>query len=354
MPKYKIVTINKIDKVTLREWSNLWQNSKSSTIFNSPEWFLACTRTFNIPSYTIYKIYLDNSLVAIFPVKIGRRFGVNVIEPLCGKYLYGSTFLVLDGDKKLFEILLREVTRHNNLFIPKINKDYAIFIKESFGNSFTVISAVSPYLSLSREPFRMISKSARKIISKLIASHSDDFLLKKIKGKKDLLQALKIMFIIENVSTKKYRGREIFSQNESRAFYTNLIKYCSKYVRIDLLYFKKKPIAYSYNFEYGNEVLGYQTAYRARYKKLIPGKIMTKYLLDKLGSDGFQKFDFGAGISSYKMEFTDTYNYLFDVYISKNYLYLLWWVLINRVRRLKQVLYPENNTHDHEYLFKEL
>jgi len=52
------------------------------------------------------------------------------------------------------------------------------------------------------------------------------------------------------------------------------------------------------------------------------------------------------------MEFTSDYRVLYNIYYSPNFFVMLWWKLINKLRRLRQIIKPKKYTRDHEFLFK--
>ena len=76
--------------------------------------------------------------------------------------------------------------------------------------------------------------------------------------------------------------------------------------------------------------------------------------MDGLNKKGVTIMDQGGGISSYKMSFANDYKLLYNVYFSHNPLTMLSWKMVNRARRIKQVIRPKKYTRDHEFLFKTL
>ena len=162
------------------------------------------------------------------------------------------------------------------------------------------------------------------------------------------------MFAIDQKSGKQRHSKDIFSNKEERDFYTNIVKYCQRFVQLCFLYYENTPIAYSFNFKNRKIYVGYQTSYLLERRKLSPGKVMIIYMLEKLKKDSADLLDLCGGISYYKQEFTLKYYFQHNLYYSKSFLVMKWWKLINLARRIKQIVFPEKFTRDHEFLFKTL
>jgi CelD/BcsL family acetyltransferase involved in cellulose biosynthesis len=171
-------------------------------------------------------------------------------------------------------------------------------------------------------------------------------------SKKEILSYLETMFDIDTNSGKKKLKRDIFSNEKEREVFRNFVLFCSQFVQICILRFDGKAIAYNFNFAFGNHYVGYHTSYLAEYKHLSPGKLVVYCLIEYLAKSNYKLLDMGEGLSTYKQEFTKDYVMQYDLYMSNNSMVLQWWKLINTARRVKQIVLPEKNTRDHEFMFK--
>ena len=112
-------------------------------------------------------------------------------------------------------------------------------------------------------------------------------------------------------------------------------------MRISFLFYENEPIVYEYGFLVNNYYVGEQIAYHNDYKKVSPGKIMLYYLLPNLVKQGVTVLDQGGGISDYKSLFSKEYRFLYNIYYSNNAVVMMWWKLINTIRRYKQLMFPK-------------
>lgn len=351
MKQYYSIIINKPDDSFIKEWQTLWERAENANIFNSYEWFLLYTEAYEIKNYEILACFKSRKLVAVLPLYKKKRFGLLVsasigdtVEP---------TFLIEKYDKKLFKHFFTNIIKKRSLYLIKVDEKAVAILRSLFPRMFFPLVSANPYISLGDDPFRFMSKSNLKNLKKMLRRNAEDIRFELYDDTNDLEKYLQMMFSLEEKSAKKLRSMDIFSKEENREFFRNMVKYCHKFVKIGILYYQDIPVAYQFGLQYRNIFLAEQTAYLFEYRKLDPGKTMLARLLNELVGTSVTKFDFGGGMSMYKREFTPEYHCFYDLYISKNVVFMLWWKSINNIRRIKQVLFPLKNTRDHEFLFSQ-
>lgn len=352
MKKYALAILKKVDAKFIADWKNLWERSDNANIFSSPEWFELSIQSGNVETYEVFACYENVKLVAVVPLSMGRKFGIPAYTLLWDAHTVNTAFLIEKNDSNVIRFLFGEIAKRRNLYLSKIDADSAKNLKSIFPNLFHPIIFTSPYLEIDSNPLKYISKRNLKDIKKVMTREGENLEFELHDADSDLESLLPLMFKIDMKSGKKQRAREIFSKEETRIFFRNLVKYCRKFVRIGVLSYKKKPIAYVFCFEYKKTFLGYQMSYLFEYRKLAPGKIMTTVLLKERLSKNVEIFDFSGGLSTYKQEFTPHFYHQYDVYFSPNNFVMAWWKLVNLARRIKKVKFPEPYTRDHEFQYK--
>lgn len=343
-----------IDEQFILEWKALWEKSANATVFNSVEWFLTCIQADSIKEFLLVAVYNKDRLVGVLPLKKSKKFFIPVVSVLSSHFQVDTAFLIEKNDSELLEALFSYLMKKYNIYIPKIDENAVTLLQTLFPQVFFTLLSVNPIISFKNDPFLSASQSTMQQIRKIIRKNADQLSFSLYDGSHNLSKQLQIMFRLEQSSSKKTRKMDIFSDKKNVTFFRTI---CRKYpdaVRIGFLYYEKKPIAYQFGFLTKNVFIAFQTAYLFDYRKLRPGKTMLYYLIAKLKEDAVTLLDFGGGISNYKLDFTHEYTLFYDFYYSNNSLILFWWKLINKARRMKQVLHPEKNTRDHEFLFKEL
>lgn len=353
MHTYTNKIITNIDESFIKEWNDLWEISENANTFNTYGWFLVTKETLKTEKFEIHACYKENRLVAVVALFFEKRFGITIASSQ-GYKPVNTPFLMKEYDEAIFKAFFGDIIKTRNIYFAKVDKNAVDILHRLFPKMFFSLISANPYLDRNENPELFLSttnhKNARRIIKKL----GNDLTFKTYDHNDDLMKYLTLLFAVEQKSEKKLRSMDIFSKEETRNFFINIVKHCSQLIKIHILYYQNNPIAYTFNFTYRNMFTGYQTSYLSEYKKFYPGKVILVHDLESLRDTTFDIFNLGGGVSSYKLEFAPTYFFLYDLYFSKNSLHMLWWKAINFARRIKQILFPIKHTRDHEFLFKTL
>lgn len=349
---YKIEVVKKVDKELQETWEALWEKAENANMYNSYPWFHTCLETGKIENYKVYLCYKNNNLVAILPLQQYRCFGIKVFGSFDKEHLVDTPFLIESYDKEIVKPFFEEILQKENIFLQKLDDKATKVVHEVFPNLFFTLMSVNPLLNLENDPFAHMSPSTLGQIKRIIHKNEDKLVFKTYRT--NLPEHLKTIFALQNNSSKKARAMDIFADEKNRVYYSNLITYCKQFVCINILYFDDKPIVYEIGAMYHNHYAGDQISYHNDYKKLSPGRLLTFYLLSHLKQEKITELDMGGGISSYKMSVAGNYRLLYNMYYSPNSIVMFWWKVINKARRVKQILFPKKFTRDHEFLFKTL
>lgn len=348
----KIYTKQSTDQEFINEWRMLWDKAENANVFNSYDWFLVCKESEKDREFEIYAYYSGNELLGVFPTYIVRRFGIKTVSSILPQFTVGMPILLEDLSKsETFEEIVKYIIKDNNLYIGKLDTKTTKFASSKFQESLLVLIFASPYIEYSNDPFKSSSRNLLKEIRRKS---------RKVKNmnytvydkNSNLEEYLEVIFNIDQNSGKRLRSRDIFSSVKTKNFYKNIAKYCKEYIYLSMVYFDDEPVAYSFNLKYKQDVLGLQCSYLHKHHKYSPGNIEKYELLIDLKGKNIDKIDFGPGMVPYKLRFTKNYAFYYDFYYSRNSLIMLWWKSINFARRCKQILFPEKNSRDHEFLFK--
>lgn len=350
--QYTTKIVTKIDESFIQEWQELWESSENANLFNSYEWFLTCLDTKIVKEYEIHVCYKDGKLVGLIPLQRYQCFGVNVYGSICREYLLDTPFLIENYNKTLIKQLFISVFKRKNIYLQKIDEKAVDILHALFPKLFFSLSSVNPILAIQDDPFENTSESTMNRLKKIIKKNSEN--LHFFDFSTNLDNHLETMFTLQKKTSKSARSLDIFANKETKAYYRSLTKNCGRFIKINFLYLDTLPIAYEYGFLYKHTYFGSQIAYHNEYKKFVPGKLIIYYLLDSLKNTGVNIVDQGGGISSYKAAFSNGYRTLYNLYYSTNNFIMMWWKVINKTRRVKQMLFPKKYTRDHEFLFKTL
>jgi len=298
----------------INDWANLWENSEYSNYINSPEWFFSTIENIDSQNTHIISIYDNNNLIAIATLLKQKKYGFEFYTFPADNFSCGMPFLIKSYDKKVLNKIISEIKKLENVFmtnIPeylvsdlKLNK-YATFDAPNFYVFLELDSIGEPIIRHKNKIF----KKAKEIMSKLNLKTYDNNLDNK---------ELETIFKIDNKSTKKKFGYNVFSDNFSKKFYKSLKKHYKEKLILNILTFNKKPIAYEIGFKVKNTYYGSQIANIEGLEKYSIGRVFVGMILDNLTKKQIKKFDFGSGDDHIKRTFTKEQISLFTVIITQN------------------------------------
>ena len=347
---YTTKILRVIDQAIITEWKNLWENAENANLYNSYEWFATCLDTKIVKEYEIHVCYKKDKLVALLPLQQYKVFGVHVWGTVNKDHLVDTAFLTESYDKNLLKYFFNEIFNARNIYLQKVDKNATDLLHNLYPKLFITLMSVNPVVNLKKDPLEILSSSNRYQIRKLMRNNEGKIQFKSYDS--DLEKPLETLFTLQKKSSKNARSIDIFENESTKKYYQSLIKNCREFIRINFIYFEKTPIAYELGCLYKQRYAGDQISFLNEYKKLSPGKLMMYHLFANLREKGVSELDMGGGISNYKMSFTQDYRMLYNIFYSKNIFFLLWWRSINKMRRVKQMLFPKKFTRDHEFLFK--
>jgi len=316
--KLIVEKITKMDRGFLRQWRLFWRNTKYSHLFNSPEWFVACLKTFKNRSFTIFisRNQKTGEIQTIVPLVSGSFLGFECLKSPGERFLDKSSILS-NGKFEPFARILLEVKKEYPFLISEVSQDLISKLSETkILNSSFIESCLSFYLPLETEPFRFLSKKQKSKIKNKFLRFRRKIRFLRITGSR-ALQYLSVAGKVERKSTKKDLGIKVLDDK----LFINLVKNLvalGKKIDLSLIYYDKEPFVFSIGFIDKKVYYALQTSFDKKYAHLSPGKLLLYFLLPELKRKGVKIFDFSRGENQLKKEFTKFRTQQFNIFYHPN------------------------------------
>ena len=288
---YRVELKKSLTENDYEEWEHLWSESDNPKLYNSTYWFKACCKTFRGKYFAAY-IYKDEVLKSIIPLK--SLWNMIYISP-GGRYLDKSSNLFCDTDEDGLKYLINEYFKTKCFVFNEVPDNELIY----YGHSdYLRINSVNPYSRIDTG-LTSISKRTRKKLDKILAENEGSFSLASYCD--DIKENIHTVFEIEQSSNKIERKRALFSDELIRRFFIDISGYPG--TRLFVLNYNGIPIAHTLDFINGNILTGCHTAYLEEYKSLMPGKMLTYFVMDYCKDNGIEIYDFSRGECDKKSQF---------------------------------------------------
>ena len=274
------------------EWDELWKKSTNPKVYNSIHWFKSCSSLFK-GKYLVIYIYEDGIIKSIIPIK--TLWNMIYISP-GGRYLDKSSNLFSDNSNKTIEYIVRKHFKNKCFIFTEVPENELHFYCDS---DYCRTCSVNPFAEID-DGLSSISKRTRKKLDKILVEHMDCFSLRVYKD--DIKDGIPIMFDIESNSNKIDKNRALFTDENIRRFFVDISAFPG--TRLFVLYYKDIPIAHTFDFINGYYLTGCHTAYREDYKTLMPGKMLTYFVMDYCKTNGIEMYDFSRGECDKKAQFS--------------------------------------------------
>ena len=311
----KVELIKNVDQKLAKEWEFLWENSDTAHFFNSYKWFLVCQEVFPGAKYSILCVRDNESLEAVMPLVVSRKLGVKFHTNPGGKYIDRSALLVKKRDKAIIKCLVTKLKRMGSFFLPEVQSQLAdLFVGQQLTK---VTSGINLQLPFENNPFRFVKSKNMRKIEKIHEEYGRDIEFVMNRGN---LKTLKLAMKIDGISYRQKKNIGTFNNSLDRAFFTHLINIGTEQVGINVLYYKKKPVAYEIGVRAGKIYHGLNKSFDNRYAFLTPGKILAHSLFEGLYAEGIELFDFSRGDDMLKRSFTTVSKMQYDIYYTNNLL----------------------------------
>jgi hypothetical protein len=333
-----------IEQNIINDWMSLWQRSHLANYTNSPLWFLALLESFHYTNYRIIAIYKEKQLIALSALVKKRKYGLSFSTLPLSDYICGNPFLLDLRDEKVVSLMIKEWLNLGNILFINIPVDTVTALQQQTISFDAIPEAYHFTLALSRDiDGNPIIPNRKKLMHK-VRDYEDQVTLKSYDGTET--KALELAFAIDAKSRKNTRGYSSFADKTIQNMYRSLARNFKERMRINILSYGKKQIAYEIGFQIGTTYYGSQLAFHETYANIAPEKIMYVKLFEYLAAKGIQYIDFGSGDSHLKRAVTHDYDLLYQIIISNNHLVRQY---ITLIRTIRVTLFHKLQKYNHIY-----
>ncbi len=352
---YSVVTYYEITHEFRDTWRHLWNSAVNATLHNSPDWFDTSISAFPEKKYTVFACYKQNALVGILPVDLSNKFGVRVYTCPAQRFTIDDSLLLQSYESKIMQALIEEVSRRHPLYLPRVKPETARLMLDTTKYSFAYLLYVAPILGIKdKHPLRHLSKSNSKEMALLLKKYSSHLQYINHTYPENLENLFSVMVDIDAHSAKQKKSMDVLTRTEYQHFFRSFIAHYRKNIIITILYFDAKPVAYIFSYYSGKVLVAYQASYLTGYKFLSPGRLLFYLLLNDAQKFAVDTVDFCGGLNHYKIAYAPEFKYQYDVCITKNILYILWWKFIIYTGYVKQRFVKKKYSLDSKYIFRTL
>ncbi len=307
---------HQLDPDLIHEWEQLWNSSENAHPFNSYAWFAACRTAFDIREFAVVTVYENNALHAILPLTIEKKYGLRFYRSPGSHFLDKSSLLTKDSNEEVLKTLFSQLTLLGNVYIAELEERFALPLASDQPAASLISSSASLYVSLTQDPYQLMSKKHRAMLKNRAAAFGDRLRFQLHAG--SIASELPAMIDIENNSFKPKERTDLFYEKAAQDLYRELMSAPAANCVVGLLYLDSKPIAHSFGMVSHDTFYATHLAYRSELRSLMPGKLVAGQLLSALYERGIAKADLSRGKSSFKSQFANNEYSQFDLYISKN------------------------------------
>jgi len=312
--KVKIYT--NLDNELIRAWRNLWKKHLYANIVNSPEWFIAACESFGYRQKLIIAIYRQAKLIAIAGFVKSNLFGIPFFVTPGESFADSQPLLVDFTNRKITYTFVSELIKLGNVYIKSFSLKSANLLLRYQKNIRFFPGDIHPYVNFADGEYGSLSRENKnQIFNRIEKLNNVDIDIREDNHE----ELLNIASQIEIESSKMEKGICVMDKEDAKNFYYSLAKLLPGSVSTAVLFFNKKPAAYSIGFTHGNSFSSTQKAHIPEYDYYRPGKLIKIFLMDywKKKHPG-EEFGLGPGYDRFKMDFTKRTIRTYNIVLSKH------------------------------------
>jgi CelD/BcsL family acetyltransferase involved in cellulose biosynthesis len=307
--KISITEITSLTPEFKKEWEELSKKSAMSHYFNSLDWFLTCLDAFSYENFLILTARCDGELVGLLPLIKGRNYGISFFKNPGEKFIDRSPLLMQTFDKRILNKILNSLKKKGSFYLTELIDETILLLKPKH----YLIKKIDTnfYLPLGEGSSKHMSSRSKKNMDKLIERNKEHLEFKQYNSD---VNALKIVRKVAKRSHKSRKNIESFDEENDRIFFEKLIENNPQSAKLNILFYKKRPISFEIGLLFENIYYGINTSFDYSFRQLSPGKMIEYFLIDSLKSAHVKVFDFSRGDDNVKRALTSLFKYQYDVY----------------------------------------
>jgi len=327
--KFNIETYEKFDTKLFVEWEHAWKKSKGAHMFNSPYWFRSFTNSYNTNKQLIIVCRVNNNLVGVLPLIKSKKYGFSAYISPGGKYLDKNTLFLGSDSKIVVKKLITKLIQIGNFYLTEIPEATNATILNNFKKLKSSVSSVSRILLFNDDPFLHVNHENIRRIRKRIKENEN---IKFQTSYGDIRSVIKTIKEIEGDSSKRTSNKQVFTDTNLINAYAEIQSLCKNSIIFTFIYDQDEAIGYIYGFVINNSYHYCNTAFKSKYGKISPGKMLMFLTIDELNKNKINLVDFSRGDTQFKQEFTpNTYNQ-YSIYYFKNPIVMFVWNTLYKIK----------------------
>ena len=247
-----------------------------------------------------------------------------------------NSILVDFHDEEVIKILLTEISKLGNVYLPEYTSNQLQKIKPLSKTLTAWKNDVNPYINYAVGKYGEYPNRRRNNLLHRLDSKNMKASLITATDKENL----EICFAIDIDSAKQAKGKGIFYRSDVKKFYQLLSKYNPENIQINLMYFENKPVSYLIGFLVKGTYQASQKAFLTGYEYFNPGKLLMIKVIDYYSINGNPIIELGRGYDRFKRDFSKDYHELYNLFISENKFIRLYISSVSKLRmRLYELMY---------------
>ncbi len=340
------VIYKRLNKKLYKKWDKLWREADWANYTNSPQWFISAIDAIKPSSYVVLATYENSNLAAVGALLKTKLYGVDVYMPPFPNFACGMPFLMDLKNKRIAKSFIKKLKKVFPVVLDNLPLEISKIFNEICSESYFIASSCNYSLSIVKDANNKVKvKDRANLVCRAKNFESKFEFISFLKS--DLPHALKLAVDIERKSHKYQRCYDSFSEKKVLIFFNKLIVYLREFVRINILFFKKNPIAYNIGFLIKDCYFSNQIAFDKEYYSYAPGKYMEVKLIDYLSDINVKKVDYGSGSSQIKRLITRDYTLLTRVVFSNNVFLRKYLIILSK---LQTYIFEAGKKHKFLYL----
>lgn len=310
------------------EWDRLGEMGGASSPFLSHDWFRCCLDRQENPELLILALVREGEIQGIAPLWSQPERMRGGLKLRCLGFISSpdtpETDLLVREEERLETI--RALLRHI-YGLAREGYDFASLgqwpsespnciavrglLAEERRPSFVGVTSIAPHVPISgdweafwRSLSPMFRKSRRGILNRMARAGAVE--VECIREDPEGARLADLLSVAER-GWKQSEGVSMAARAETRRFFESLTQAASRngWLFAWLLRLNGTPIAMEYDLAYRGRVYALRADYDESHRQLSPGAYLEYQIVRRLFEEGYQEYNSGPGLDSYKLRWTD-------------------------------------------------
>ncbi|HWS14822.1 MAG TPA: GNAT family N-acetyltransferase [Candidatus Methylomirabilis sp.] len=314
-----IITRREEMNVGKEEWNLLLSGSETNTVFQTYEWIWTWWNVFgHLHSLFLVEVREGGQLLALGPLMLvcsGWKRSLRFIGEDNSDY---CDFIAGERKQDALKAIFDAIASW---------KEWNVIQLKNVPESSTTIAAVREFCGRTGKHFleadeincptliiRGYEDHARRVSRRKTIRRRHNYLRKtgdlKVFHLETVEEATRYFDLFVGQHIRRWSGTSspsLFLKQGNRDFYLDLIEALLPrgLLLFTVLEYEDRPVAFHFGFDYGSKVLWYKPSFDPDYRRLSPGTVLLKYLIEYCIEQGRDELDFTIGDEPFKRKFAN-------------------------------------------------